>query len=301
MCNQLYLRARGELMFDHPGPDLIYGDGMKDYSFRISRSGQNINVKVLTDGKTIEAETILEDLKPDTLEILKADDYDKLDENEKMELRKVTTPIRESMRQLVGLIKQELNRLEISDELIGNLRFEWSVGDGVWHPIPRGLKVSASVYGFTMLNGRKTNHIQKLLAENEEALVATSYLHQARKVRSNRYKWIYATIAAELAIKEILGRIEPKLQVILGSLPSPPLNKLYGDVLESVAGVRSIGLNKLREGAERRNRFLHSPESDAPSFDETHEYISFIDDRIKGLTSEWRRMRQEKGQNDKRG
>jgi len=133
-----------------------------------------------------------------------------------------------------------------------------------------------------------------LLSENEEALVATSYLHQARNSDNRRYQWIYATMAAELAIKEILVRIEPKLQVILEELPSPPLQKLYGDVLESVAGVRSNSLSTLQNGARKRNQLVHNPNSPTPTFNEVNEYIDFIEDRVKWLLEEWRRIKRVK-------
>ncbi|MCK4354714.1 MAG: hypothetical protein KAW83_05615, partial [Dehalococcoidia bacterium] len=106
-------------------------------------------------------------------------------------------------------------------------------------------------------------------------------------------QWIYATMAAELAIKEILVRIEPKLQVILETLPSPPLNRLYGDVLESVAGVRSTSLSKLQNGARRRNELVHNPRSPTPTFNEVKEYINFIEDMIRWLLKEWRRIKRE--------
>ena len=103
-------------------------------------------------------------------------------------------------------------------------------------------------------------------------------------------------MAAELAIKEILVRIEPKLQVILGALPSPPLNRLYGDVLESVAGVRSASLSRLQNGAQRRNELVHNPNSPTPTFNEVNEYIDFIEDRVKWLLKEWRRIKRVKKQ-----
>jgi len=189
------------------------------------------------------------------------------------------------------LLKQELHRYDLKDELIGNPYCEWSLGDNQWFSIPRGLRVDVEVTSLRNLDERLAKHLQELLLEDEEALVATSYLHQARNSMNRRYKWIYATMAAELAIKEILVRIEPKLQVILGTLPSQPLNRLYGDVLESIAGVRSTSPTKLQKGASRRNQLVHNPKSPTPTFNEAKEYVDFIEDRIKWLLEEWRRIK----------
>jgi len=261
MLSGLYLRARCEVLLGGHLHLMQAEESRRDYTFNISKEGQTIDLTLLKDGKTIKAESVLEGVEPHILQILKTDEYDKLTDSDKNELHKTTSPIRESVKQLAGLIKQELHRSDVRDELIGNLRIQWSLDSGQWYPVPGKYEVHAWAYGLGNMNEANAKHLQELLSENEEALIATSYLHQARNAESGRYQWIYATIAAELAVKEILGRIEPKLRVILSMLPSPTLNKLYGDVLESVAGVKSEGPNRLQTGAETRNKLLHSPES----------------------------------------
>lgn len=299
MLNQLYLRGRCEVLLGKHDLNLMQAEqSRRDYSFRISKGGRTINLTLLKDGKSIEAESVFEGFEPHILQILKTDEYDKLIDSDKRKLHEITSPIRESMKQLVGLIKQELHRSDIRDELIGNLRIEWSLGDNQWYPIPSKLTIYTWAYSLGNMQESNAKRLQKLLLENEEVLVATNYLHQARNAESGRYQWLYATIAAELAIKEVLARMEPKLQVILSTLPSPPLNKLYGDVLESVAGVKSEGLNRLQPGAEIRNKLLHSPESVDLSSDKVNDYIAFIEERIRWLLSEWRRIKRAKEQSE---
>jgi len=194
------------------------------------------------------------------------------------------------------LLKQELHRYDLKDELIGNPYCEWSLGDNQWFSIPRGLRVDVEVTSLRNLDERLAKHLQELLLEDEEALVATSYLHQARNSMNRRYKWIYATMAAELAIKEILVRIEPKLQVIVETFPSPPLGMLYGDVLGKIAGVKLTGddQKKLQRDARRRNDLVHNPRSPTPTLEEVDKYVNFIEGRIRWLLKEWRRIRREK-------
>ncbi len=297
MSNRLYLRYKCTLLLEKRTPGSIIVDkSLKNYSFTVSKSGQHVNMKLLQDGKTIEAESVVDFFKSNILQILRTNDYDKLSDGEKTELSGIAHPIIEAVRQFAGLLKQELHRYDISDELIGNPYYEWSLGDNQWFSIPRKLRMDIESFSLGNLNAITARTLQELLSENEEALVATSYLHQARNSMNRRYQWIYATMAAELAIKEILVRIEPKLQVILGTLPSPPLNKLYGDVLESVAGVRSTNTSTLQKGAQKRNQLVHNPKSPTPTFDEVNEYIDFIEDRIKWLLKEWRRIKRMKKQ-----
>ena len=295
MSNRLYLRYKCTLLLEEKGTpgSIIVDKSLKNYSFSVSKSEQNVNMKLLQDGKTIEAESVVDFFKSNIVQILRTNGYDKLSDGEKTELSDIAHPIREAVRQFAGLLKQELHRYDINDELIGNAHYEWSLGDNQWFLIPRELRVETELSSLGNLNAITAKSLQELLFENEEALVATSYLHQARNSRNRRYRWIYATMAAELAIKEILVRREPKLQVILETLPSPPLNRLYGDVLESVAGVRSTSLSKLQNGARRRNELVHNPRSPTPTFNEVKEYINFIEDMIRWLLKEWRRIKRE--------
>ena len=298
MSDRLYLRGTCELLFERATPDSIIqvDKSLENYSFSVSNSGQNVKMKLLQDGKTIEFESVVDSFKPHILKILRTKDYDKLSDEEKKERNDIILPINEAVRQFAGLLKQELHRYNIKDELIANVRIEWSLGDNQWYPIPRGLMVDVRVSSLGNLDEKTANHLQELLLEDEEALVATSYLHHARNSMNRRYQWIYATIAAELAVKEILVRIEPKLQVILEELPSPPLKKLYGDVLQSVTSVKlpSSDLEKLQRGARRRNELVHNPKSATPTFNEVNEYIDFIEERIKWLLEKWRRIKRVK-------
>jgi len=297
MSNRLYLRCKCTLLLEKRTPGSIIVDkSLKNYRFNVSKSGQNVNMKLLQDGKTIEANSVLEGFEPHILQILKVDEQDQLSDRDKNKLREITSPIRESIRQFAGLIKQELHRSDIKDELICDLRDEWSIGDNQWFSVPSKVTVDAWAYSLGNMYESNAKHLQKLLSENEEALVATSYLHQARNSENRRYQWIYATMAAELAIKEILVRIEPKLQVILETLPSPPLRILYGDVLDSVAKVRSTNLPKLEKGARKRNQLVHNPKSPTPTLNEVNKYIDFIEDRVKWLLKEWRRIKRAKEQ-----
>ena len=298
MSDRLYLRGTCELLFERATPDSIIqiDKSLENYSFSVSNNGQNVKIKLLQDGKTIKFESVVDSFKPYIPKILRAKDYDKLSDGEKTELHGITHPVREGVKRFAGLLKQELHRYNIKDELIANVRIEWSLGDNEWYVIPRGLRVDVGVSSLGNLYEKTANHLQKLLLEDEEALVATSYLHHARNLMSRRYQWIYATIAAELAVKEILVRIEPKLRVILEELPSPPLNKLYGEVLLSVASVKltESDLKTLQKGARRRNELVHNPKSATPTFDEINEYIDFIEGKIKWLLEEWRRIKRVK-------
>jgi len=299
MSTQIYLRYKCGIYYNKEASNLIKIDeSLIDYSFNVSDNEVNVKIKLLTDGKTIEAESVVDSFNPNILQILRSSSYDTLTNEEKTELSNISRPIRKAVRQFVGLLKQELHRFDISDELIGNPYEEWSTGDNKWYRIPRGLYAFGWTTSLGNLDATTVSGIQELLNDNEEALVATNYLHQARNFLMNRrYQWIYATMAAELAIKEILIKIEPKLKVILEMLPSPPIKKLYGEVLNDVAGEKSSNLSKLEKGAAKRNQLIHNPKSQTPTREETTAYIEFIEDRVTWLLKIWRKKVREKAEN----
>jgi hypothetical protein len=63
------------------------------------------------------------------------------------------------------------------------------------------------------------------------------------------------------ALESQLCNQSPSGLSLLFEVPSPPLNKLYGSVLGSVAGEKSPYVKLLQKGAEMRNRLVHEPET----------------------------------------
>ena len=109
------------------------------------------------------------------------------------------------------------------------------------------------------------------------------HLWEAHRSSGGRFQWIEATIAAELAVKEMLAGMEPNLRPLLMEVPSPPLRKLYGSVLEAVAGERSPYVKELHEGAERRNKMIHRPEHEEPNDQEVINYLNVVSAAIRHL------------------
>jgi hypothetical protein len=114
------------------------------------------------------------------------------------------------------------------------------------------------------------------LDQDFQPFAATAHLHRAANESQPRTRWIEATIAAELAIKEYLVRKEPGLESLLTEIPAPPLSKLFGAVLEAYAGFRATKLSALSKGAEVRNRLLHRPKGMSVSADDAARYLQDV-------------------------
>jgi len=80
-------------------------------------------------------------------------------------------------------------------------------------------------------------------------------------------------------------RKRPELETLLLEIQSPPLQKLFGVVLESEIGERSPKLKSIGKGAELRNRLIHRPRHDPPTDDDAERYVNDIEVAIYHLLS----------------
>lgn len=176
------------------------------------------------------------------------------------EILEVQSNITQSTRKVINLLKYCLNIFKIDDRLTGIGTIYWSLDESKWQKIDFIPTAVAYPIIQTKLNENSAQHIQECILNGFEPFLALKYLHRALDERDPSNKWIDATTAAELAIKEFLIRKEPALEKLLLEVPSPPLSKLYGSILNEYAGEKSPKLNKLAKGIEIRNKLVHRPE-----------------------------------------
>ena len=101
--------------------------------------------------------------------------------------------------------------------------------------------------------------MDRILEQGYTPLVALRYLSIGANSNDHKIKWITATTALEIAIKEIFIRIDPKLEDLLTEIPSPPLYKMYKGILKSITGYESPYYKEIQKGVQIRNRIIHRP------------------------------------------
>src|SRR5205085_8292103 len=127
------------------------------------------------------------------------------------------------------------------------------------------------------LDGATWKATQAFIDKNEQPFrESLRHLHRAMTGTHARHSWIDATIAAELAIKEFLIRFKPDIKTLLLEVPSPPLHKMYGSVLESFIGERSPRVKEIAKGAEIRNVLIHRPEETKITDADAHDYVEYV-------------------------
>ena len=191
---------------------------------------------------------------------------------------------------ILDLLAQEMElwyRVRFGD----TRRLAWRTADGEWREIASRARVEAVKLALVhQLNRKLAAEIQRRLSSGERAFLAYSHILTADG-SYGRSAWIEATTAAELAIKEALIQLEPKLAVLLLELPSPPLDKLYRKVLKDVAGEESPKWRVLMDGAVRRNKLIHRPGTEAPDAEENIQYLEAVREAFMHLKKLVRRGR----------
>ncbi len=211
-----------------------------------------------------------------------ASTFDNLARDIDVELTTLVRRLSTKNRSVLRLLKQEMHKYDRYELCNGGVY--WSDDSANWIEICGGtLSGAFSAHPLFRLDAGWRKHVQSLLDAGEESLIATQHLHEAERSSGLEFQWIEATIAAELAIKEILIRLEPKLEVLLLKVPSPPLGKLYGEVLKAVTGEEYPKRGVLQKGADKRNELVHRPQSDELDPQKVVDYLQDVRSAIEHL------------------
>ena len=198
------------------------------------------------------------------------------------EVVSISMNLSSSTRKVISLIKYYLRHTFISEALFSGKEIKWGNNLDCLYEFPRGGLFVSSISAFSSEPLRKNTiiNIQSALNNNIEPLIAMRHLHKARAENIAHRKWIDATIAAELAVKEVLSKANPDLELLLLEMPSPPLSKLYGVILEKYLGEKSPYLKQISKGVEIRNRLVHRPHSEHINIQDANDYVSYIESAI---------------------
>lgn len=256
-----------------------YKSELERYKFIVPYGDKN-NVIVEIIPKEKQIETFMDaEISNELLETLNKGVIDGKDlpKSIKGEISRITSGLSWATRKVMNLVKYALNQTNISESLFSVKDTFWSIDKVTWQRFPMILVAAGTVIDFAYLNENTSKILQKYIENDFEPFFALSHLHKAKNESNPRSKWINATIAAELAIKEFLIRKEPSLEPLLLEVPSPPIHKLYGSILEFYANERSPKLKELAKGAETRNRLLHRPKEQKIDLQEAMNYVQDVE------------------------
>jgi len=191
--------------------------------------------------------------------------------------------ISNAAQKVLGLIKYCFGCTTLDENLLSITRISWSINKSEWKTVCSKKCVSINIQNNVNLNEKNAKIIQEYIDTDFIPFLALKHLHRAMNETNTRYKWIDATIAAELAIKEFLIKYVPTIETLLLEVPSPPLDKLYGTILENYTEERSPKLRELKKGVEMRNKLVHKPKDIKLTTAEANKYICDVETAIYHL------------------
>ncbi|WP_103108493.1 hypothetical protein [Brevibacillus reuszeri] len=190
-------------------------------------------------------------------------------------------------KKVLSKIKYGLNLSQFDDNLRPNSsssNFSYSTDNIHWNPVSNEVGVFRR-NTFNSLNQTEIE-VRDYIQHDFQPFIALKHLHRAKNDDDPRFKWIDATIAAELAIKEFFVRNNPTLKTMLLEFPSPPLKKLYKNLLSEYAGEESPLSSKFFDDASRiRNELVHRPQEVAVTIEQAERYVADVERAIFHLLS----------------
>ena len=199
------------------------------------------------------------------------------------ELSEMMSSLSQATRKVLNLIKYCFNQTKLREQLFSVKGDYWSVDKVQWKVLPMMLSATIEPRDTVSLNENTAKTIQEYLEGGFEPLFALRHLHRAREENVARYKYVDATIAAELAVKEFLTRKKPEVEPLLLELPSPPLDKLYGKILKSYGFAPLPNLKRIADGMRLRNKILHRPKVVRVDKQKSIRYVQDVETAIYHL------------------
>jgi hypothetical protein len=181
------------------------------------------------------------------------------------ELKRLDHGMRNATNQALHLIKYGLHFSNISESPFSGSSLHWSADGSEWKYISLTIHLQGSIDREEVkLDTETATQIQRYIDTSFAPFFALAPLHRAKNEHDPRYKIIYAAYAAELAIKEFLIEYAKKdgyfpVEPLLLELPSPPLGKLYGEVLKFYTKKGSPKVDEMVALNKERNSLMHRP------------------------------------------
>ena len=243
----------------------------------VSYSDASVNARLL--GAELDAQTIAE------LSSLDQFEGSALSESARADVRPPLDEIRSTVRNVLALLNYHLRHSDIRESFYSIKSERWKSSNSEWRDIPSTMHVSLENHSTWPLDERAHHAVQEALDTGALPLVGMRHLQRAKYDSQPHYKWIDATIAAELAIKEILCRADPNLRPLLIEMPSPPFSKMYGSLLKHYLGQESPFRKQLIRGQEKRNALVHRHEIVRLDDQEAIDYVTVVERAIFHLLS----------------
>ncbi|MDB0567402.1 hypothetical protein AB6Q13_10340 [Ralstonia solanacearum] len=271
------IRYRNVAEFQEVGP--IYPHEVGPFVVHSKAFSVNANTRLVPERQVISVVIPELPISPDLLDWIRQDSSHNANYPATLvqEIEQIKAEADAIARKVVDGFKFFLGRTSIEDDSLNAWQnVLWTQPETTAQSFPIPPSSTWQIRSELPLNDLTRQGLQEAIDNGYEPLLAERHLYRAYQETVPRFRWIDATIAAELAIKEALVRKMPSLR---HSLISKSLNNwadLYGKKLKEVCGARSPHLDQIKEGAKRRNKLIHRPTKDTVTEEEASQYVHTV-------------------------
>jgi hypothetical protein len=195
------------------------------------------------------------------------------------EIENLRVSARSAAATIIDLMRWVLGINGFAVEPLGPARMElWNDETGRRRSFPPLIAMSGSGGSSLYLSSDVAGQLEEGLELGYRVLRGTRHLYSAFAEPIPALKWIAATTAAELCVKDALVRADPSLQARVNAKgrAKPDVPLLYGQLLFAALGERSPFARDLQLGAERRNELVHNPGAHDPTEGEALAYVNTV-------------------------
>lgn len=261
-------------------PSAFLDPDVKRHTVEVSQNGQVFDVSIL-DKETVVQVVASDYTVTDELLIWLRSEPEKrapaaYPEGLKAELLGAALALEQAARLVADSVRYFLFRTGVLDGSVGRAK-RWVWHDGASEPrdIPLPASLSIVVGRHFLLNEERAKALEEGLGSGFTPLAGMRHLFRAIQEEEPRFRCIDAVIALELCVKEALTRKCPALESLLTHVPSPPLDKLYGPILEQHFGAPSwLPKRKIQAMVTTRNHLVHRPQGTMISAEDAAQIVS---------------------------
>jgi hypothetical protein len=267
----------------------IHTESLEPHTFsQTHKSGRTVTVTISYSAGTAVASMAAVDATEGVItELLSLGPFDgaKLSETTRAVIDAPLEEMRATMSNLLALVKYHLRHFDLDESSLSSKGAQWRAGSGELHRVPTTLLAVPDNFSSRPLDDRSRKEVQAALEGGALPLRGMRHLHRAKRESQPHHKWIDATIAAELGVKEAICRAHPEMETMLMEMPSPPLAKMYGPLLKHYLGEPSPFRKELDAGQAKRNALVHRPGADPIDRKEANDYVAVVEGAIFHLLS----------------
>jgi hypothetical protein len=175
----------------------------------------------------------------------------------------------ESIKHAVKIVRWRMGSDSSHNPIASSRAVSWSFDNQSWHPLPGAIHVEIEPHVCPQISPRLQGEIEGLIQSDEKDPLGYELFLEAWELRKNnpRSALIIGMSAAEVGLKQCIGKLVPEAEWLAIEVQAPPLPKMLSEYLPQLPAKLNIEgkvltpskriRTAIHKGTEARNRSAH--------------------------------------------